>query len=345
MLYKDISEQIKAAGAERLHAESLGQLVSELELRTQQMALLNEMGGLLECCATTQEASAVVSRSVQKLFPEASSGTLYLFRSSRNLVETAVSWSSSSASLSEAQFAPDDCWALRRGQSHWSICRNVDIHCPHLAAGSGAECLCVPMVAQGDTLGVMLLEFKSGTQAKTALGSEGQQEAIQSLATTAAGQIALSLASLRLREKLRDQSIRDPLTGLFNRRFMEESLQRERGVPNARSIPFPCCFLTSTISRSLTTRSDTTRATSSCEQWPIYSAGSSAPTMWSVATEGKNSPSSSQNRRRTMRPRELRSYELKFVDYGWTTTVRPYARLPSRLALPLSRNRPSMQKS
>ncbi len=53
-----------------------------------------------------------------------------------------------------------------------------------------------------------------------------------------AGQIALSLAKLRLRETLRLQSIRDPLTGLFNRRYMEESLARElrRAARNQRSL-------------------------------------------------------------------------------------------------------------
>ena len=49
----------------------------------------------------------------------------------------------------------------------------------------------------------------------------------QRLAISAASQIALSLASLQLRETLREQSIRDPLTHLFNRRFLEESLDRE----------------------------------------------------------------------------------------------------------------------
>jgi diguanylate cyclase (GGDEF)-like protein len=37
----------------------------------------------------------------------------------------------------------------------------------------------------------------------------------------------MALASLNLRESLRHQAIRDPLTGLFNRRYMEESLERE----------------------------------------------------------------------------------------------------------------------
>ena len=48
------------------------------------------------------------------------------------------------------------------------------------------------------------------------------------------GQIGLALGNLNLREVLRVQAIRDPLTGLFNRRYMEESLERElrRAVRN-----------------------------------------------------------------------------------------------------------------
>ncbi len=38
---------------------------------------------------------------------------------------------------------------------------------------------------------------------------------------------ALALMNARLRETLRDQAIHDPLTGLFNRRYMEEMLHRE----------------------------------------------------------------------------------------------------------------------
>ncbi len=51
-------------------------------------------------------------------------------------------------------------------------------------------------------------------------------------------QIGLALANLQLREELRSLSIRDPLTGLFNRRFMEESLEREmlRALKNERPL-------------------------------------------------------------------------------------------------------------
>jgi diguanylate cyclase (GGDEF)-like protein/PAS domain S-box-containing protein len=214
---KDISEQIRASVAERKHAESLNRLVKELEVQTDQMSLLNDMAALLECCATTKEACAVVCQSVRKFFPEAISGTLYTFKASRNLVEAAVSWGSSSGI--EPVFAPQACWALRRGQPHRSEIGRGGVVCPHLETSSPAKHLCVPMVGQGETLGVLHLEFPDH--------EDGSLAAQQRLGVTVAGQIALSLASLQLRETLRDQSIRDPLTGLFNRRFMQESLERE----------------------------------------------------------------------------------------------------------------------
>jgi diguanylate cyclase (GGDEF)-like protein len=48
----------------------------------------------------------------------------------------------------------------------------------------------------------------------------------------------LALANLKLRETLHQQSIRDPLTGLFNRRYLEESLNREihRALRTERSL-------------------------------------------------------------------------------------------------------------
>jgi len=47
------------------------------------------------------------------------------------------------------------------------------------------------------------------------------------LAVTLAEHVALALTNIKLRATLRHQSVRDPLTGLFNRRYMEETLERE----------------------------------------------------------------------------------------------------------------------
>jgi diguanylate cyclase (GGDEF)-like protein/PAS domain S-box-containing protein len=230
----DISERIKASQAERAHAESLNRLVKELELQTDQMTLLNDMAALLECCASTKEACAVVGQSARKFFPEATAGTLYTFKASRNLVDATVSWGNNSAV--EPVFAPDGCWALRRGQPHWS--ESGGVICPHLETLQSSKHLCLPMVGHGETLGVFHLVFPSSSP-----GFEDQRAAQQRLGVTVAGQIALSLASLRLRETLRDQSIRDALTGLFNRRFMQEALEREILRARRKSHPLSLLFL------------------------------------------------------------------------------------------------------
>jgi diguanylate cyclase (GGDEF)-like protein len=57
--------------------------------------------------------------------------------------------------------------------------------------------------------------------------SAAAREHKRDMARALADQIALAISNIRLRETLHRQSIRDPLTGLFNRRYLEESLQRE----------------------------------------------------------------------------------------------------------------------
>ncbi|MCU1297853.1 MAG: hypothetical protein JWO91_2131 [Acidobacteriaceae bacterium] len=224
-IYKDISEQTKILDLERQHADSLNRLIKELEIRTRQTTLLSEMSNLLDCCVTLAEAGSAVIQSVQNLFPEAISGTLYVFKSSRNAVEAAASWGT--ASPSESLFAPEACWALRRGQPHWTDHLSGGVRCSHLVDTESVSCLCVPLVGQGDTLGILHLKFANTGEPPQDASPADVRNSRQTLGTTVAVQIALSLANLRLRETLRDQSIRDPLTGLFNRRFMQDSLERE----------------------------------------------------------------------------------------------------------------------
>jgi diguanylate cyclase (GGDEF)-like protein len=83
------------------------------------------------------------------------------------------------------------------------------------------------MMAQGEAMGILHLQSNPNGQTSPLTRKESFSASKQQLAGMVAEQIALPLANLRLRDTLRIQSIRDPLTGLFNRRFMEESLQLE----------------------------------------------------------------------------------------------------------------------
>ncbi|HWO28556.1 MAG TPA: diguanylate cyclase [Candidatus Acidoferrum sp.] len=240
LIYEDISEQVRANEAQRQHAASLDQLVKALEFRTKQMTALNEMGALLQCSGTVPEACVVVANCVQKLFPEPSSGVLYLFRSSRDLVEAAIRWGRDAL---PPTFPPDACWSLRRGQPHWTESAGSGIACQHVIKSSTIECLCVPMVAQGNTIGILHLEFEGAIRLRNEWGTGSLRESHQQLAVSVASQIALSLASLQLRETLREQSIRDPLTRLFNRRFLKESLERELQIASRKKQAIAVLFL------------------------------------------------------------------------------------------------------
>src|SRR6202040_379742 len=186
-------------------------------------------------------ACDVVAKSVHKLFPDAPSGALYLFRSSRDLIEVAVRWGKNYALA--PTFPPDACWSLRRGLPHWSGYPGNEVACQHLTKSSTTESLCVPLVAQGNIVGVLHLEFESGAQLQGEFGRDSLRDRYQQLAISAASQIALSLASLQLRETLREQSIRDPLTCLFNRRFLEESFGRELQLAGRKKHSVAVLFL------------------------------------------------------------------------------------------------------
>ncbi len=212
----DVTER-KQAEAERQQAnEQLSGWVNELKQRNREITLLSEMNDFLQACLTLEEACTTLAQLVQPLFAQTSGG-IFLIRAAQNLVEPIASWGV--PILVDLQsFTTTDCWALRRGKPHWVNDTDNGLLCKHLHHSLPAESLCVPMMAQGEALGVLYL---------SSLEKGSLTTAKQQLAATVAEHIALALANLKLRETLQNQSVRDSLTGLFNRRYMEESLDRE----------------------------------------------------------------------------------------------------------------------
>jgi diguanylate cyclase (GGDEF)-like protein len=206
-------------------AEELLASRAELDGRSAELKTLNDgllqlaaLGNLLLSCDTSSEAYVVLGRSAREMF--GLSGAVYLYGASRNVVELVTTWGEQSMAKS---FPPADCWALRRGRAHHASASGTELACRHTSYGELSSAMCVPMLAQGEALGVLHLV---GTPA---LGDGAFTELGQRLAVAAAEACALALASIRLREKLADQSLRDALTGLYNRRYAEETLLREIG--------------------------------------------------------------------------------------------------------------------
>ena len=84
--------------------------------------------------------------------------------------------------------------------------------------------MCLPLIAKGDILGLLHLRIKPSTS-----GADRWNTIVDLKETVVifAEYLSLSIANIKLWERLTDQSIRDPLTGLFNRRYMEGTIQRE----------------------------------------------------------------------------------------------------------------------
>jgi diguanylate cyclase (GGDEF)-like protein/PAS domain S-box-containing protein len=212
--FENIADRKQAEDTLREANQRLTGWITELEQRTREISLLSEMGDLLQACRTADEAYLVIARVTRQLF-SATSGAVSVVGAAGNFAEAVASWGTPPG---ERIFTPDECWALRRGRVHVVQDADVGLVCKHLHRPLSSGYVCVPMVAQGEALGVLTLLLPDAGR---------PSDTRQRLAMTVAEHLALSLANLRLHERLRSQSIRDPLTGLFNRRYMEESLERE----------------------------------------------------------------------------------------------------------------------
>ncbi|MET0105678.1 MAG: diguanylate cyclase [Sedimenticola sp.] len=188
-------------------------LEAKVKERTSSINLLQRLGSSLSACRKMEEAAEVIRLIVEKILPD-TRGAVFITKASRNIEEMLVSWGGEWSG--EQQFIPDDCWAMRKGRPHLSNDEEISMACSHLQRTDYNQSLCIPLIAQGETLG----SFTALTDA------DKWDERDLRMAQTLAEQISVTLASLQLRESLKQQAIRDPLTGLFNRRYMMESLQQ-----------------------------------------------------------------------------------------------------------------------
>ncbi|MDP2853200.1 MAG: diguanylate cyclase [Smithellaceae bacterium] len=209
-------------------AAAINQMNHELKGRFTELHILRRMSELLQASFTDEEAHKVITLFLSQLFPK-DSGAIYIMTPSRNLLEIQTEWGAKPPQ--EKFFEPHDCWALRRGQPYLAADDPLVMKCQHNNDLQGIS-LCIPMMAQNEELGMIQMIFGSADDNHSRLEDKKQ------LAITIAAQIGLALANLKLRKTLQQLSIRDPLTSLFNRRYMEETLEREilRAVRNKSAL-------------------------------------------------------------------------------------------------------------
>jgi diguanylate cyclase (GGDEF)-like protein/PAS domain S-box-containing protein len=232
-VFRDITERKQWEEEIQTANTQLQRLVSETEERNRHMTLIHEMSDVLQACQTSQEAYITTAHFAAKFFPGYGGG-LYMLNNSKNLFEKVAIWGES-LDL-EPLFIPDECWALRLGREHLVDDPASGLLCRHASNPLPGPYLCIPLMAQGEAIGILHLQW-------IAPGYGNLMKTTASLASTVAEGVALALANLKLRETLRSQAIRDDLTGLFNRRYMEETLERELHRVNRLGLPLSVAML------------------------------------------------------------------------------------------------------
>lgn len=201
---RQLAETARDATERRLQAS-----VADLSSVSRNMQRLSAYAGLLQTCESVEEVLDVSRVSLGALLPQAAA-QVFLQDAGSDHLYLVEGWGESGC-VSAERLQVAQCWALRRTQPHACDKRNSELRCAHFAEDAAGASLCLPLNAHGSALGLLVLD--------------GPEPLIgEALAVTAAEQLSLALANLRLRDTLREQSQRDPLTGLYNRRHLQRHL-------------------------------------------------------------------------------------------------------------------------
>lgn len=198
-----------------LAARQVGAAITEGEEAGRTMQQLFIMTDMLQSAADAADTNAVLRSAAWQLLPEVD-GALYVFNNSRDRLDLATTWGDHPADHAD-HLAPASCWALKRGKPHLNGVEAGALRCGHCS--EGRLTLDIPMAARGQLNG--LLEI-----AATGPHALRRLDAARPMATAIADALSLSLSNAALRTQLRNQALRDELTGLYNRRFLEEVLER-----------------------------------------------------------------------------------------------------------------------
>lgn len=188
-------------------AKATSTLIADLER-------MNRLTEVFQLCSSTSEALRIVQRVIGDVAPNCSVSVSRLNNSHNLLVcET------EEPGVIKKLFLPAACCAFRLSKPHKYQSGSYTVACDHFESALPSRYMCVPMLAHGELIGVIHVVNESTTM----LLSDDVAKSIEAVAE----QAALALCNLILQERLHEQSIRDPLTGLFNRRYMEITLERE----------------------------------------------------------------------------------------------------------------------
>jgi diguanylate cyclase (GGDEF)-like protein len=212
-LTQELERKVTERTAElRAANQRLQEQTEYLQRFNREISTLAELSDFLQNCDDEAMANPIIAQRGAILFPHGS-GQLFLADASGDALYCAAQWGVAEDSF-VAQFQRRQCWAL----CHDEPCRALTNRRQECGIHCLTPCLCLPLLSAERAFGVLRIPLAMDAAPE-------QQAAQENLAWRLLHCLTLGLANLRLRRELRYFSLHDPLTGLYNRRFMEESLR------------------------------------------------------------------------------------------------------------------------
>ncbi|RZI82550.1 MAG: sensor domain-containing diguanylate cyclase [Rubrivivax sp.] len=218
----DIDARKQAELEAAVQRQKLHEMVQQLRAAQDEGLVVQEASDMLHAADNVDEAFGIIRQACERLFP-GWSGWLAATQAGGHQLQIGASWGRT-PSQPEHNFLARDCWGMRRGKPHAFSGHDHGVCCVHLKSIPREDLhpyLCVPMVAHGETVGTLHLFSQQ------AVVSDARMADVQARAVRFAETLKLALSNLMLRASLHDQAMTDSLTGLHNRRFMDECLSNE----------------------------------------------------------------------------------------------------------------------
>lgn len=218
-LSTEIRERKKAEDEAKNINAKLEIFIRDLQSYTDDIHQLNEMSDFLQACNNLHELTDVINTFAQRFF-NSRAGALYLIHDEKlELYEKG--WGEGFNPWN--RFLLSECWAMRNSKIHPSSKPQENLICQHFHSDDDKAHTCIPLYARAKQVGLLVLYAHSPLWSDNPAHNANRAQLLQAFADHIAG----AISNQNLRALLQDQSTRDPLTGLHNRRFLNEQMQLE----------------------------------------------------------------------------------------------------------------------
>jgi diguanylate cyclase (GGDEF)-like protein len=218
-LEKDIlaQTQVLRVKNEELTALNKKNLVAlnEIKLLQTEENLINKLNAMLQLCSTAEETYPRIYLIAQELF-QGLSGGVSVYQSANQQLETVIQWGPDQILV--PFFSPKDCFGVRSGSANIVDDYKTIFPSPHYTTPPQGGYMSIPMFVMHDLIAVVHV-FAPVEQALS--------KHIQEIAIAFSNIVKIALTNINLRHSLQEMTLRDALTGLYNRRYLKEFLPRE----------------------------------------------------------------------------------------------------------------------